>query len=60
MKKKILLVLITTLIMLTVGIMSASATTIVDSGTCGDAITWSLDDEGTLIIAGNGIVRTGL
>ena len=28
--------------------------TIVDSGTCGDNITWTLDDEGTLTISGTG------
>lgn len=26
----------------------------VDSGTCGDNLTWTLDDEGTLTISGNG------
>ena len=28
--------------------------TIIESGTCGDNLTWTLDDEGTLIISGTG------
>ena len=32
----------------------AYAATIVDSGTCGDDLTWKLDDEGTLTISGMG------
>ena len=35
---------------LSVGAMAA----IVDSGTCGDNVTWTLDDEGTLTISGAG------
>lgn len=33
---------------------TAEAATIVDSGICGDNITWTLDDEGTLTISGTG------
>lgn len=32
----------------------ASAVEIIDSGTCGENVTWTLDDEGTLVITGNG------
>ena len=31
-----------------------ASTTIVASGTCGDNLTWALDDEGTLTISGEG------
>ncbi len=34
--------------------LAASAATVVDSGTCGENITWVLDDEGTLTISGTG------
>ncbi len=34
--------------------LSASAADIVDSGTCGDNVTWTLDSEGTLTISGTG------
>ncbi len=40
-----------TLAMMT-GVVFAAET--VDSGTCGDNITWTLDDEGTLTISGTG------
>ena len=32
----------------------AEAATIVDSGTCGTNLTWTLDNEGTLTISGDG------
>lgn len=32
----------------------AEATTIVDSGDCGNSVTWTLDDEGLLTISGTG------
>ncbi len=32
----------------------AKAAEIIDSGTCGDNLTWTLDDEGTLTISGTG------
>ena len=34
-----------------------SAPEIVDSGTCGDDLTWTLDDAGTLTISGTGVMR---
>ena len=33
---------------------TAEAATIVENGTCGDNLTWTLDDEGTLTISGSG------
>ncbi len=36
------------------GAISARAAEVVDSGTCGDNLTWVLDDEGTLTISGTG------
>ena len=33
---------------------TAQATTILDSGTCGEGLTWTLDDTGTLTISGSG------
>jgi len=36
------------------GAISACAAEVVGSGTCGDNLTWVLDDEGTLTISGTG------
>ena len=36
---------------------TVSAAEIVDSGTCGDNLTWTLDDEGTLTISGDGAMK---
>ena len=36
---------------------TASAAEIVDSGTCGENLTWELDSEGTLTISGTGAMR---
>ena len=33
---------------------TANAATIVDSGACGNDLTWTLDDEGTLTVSGTG------
>ena len=35
---------------------SAQEAVIVDSGTCGDNLTWTLDNEGTLTVSGNGYI----
>ncbi len=37
-----------------IGAISVQAAEVVDSGTCGDNLTWVLDDEGTLTISGTG------
>ena len=39
---------------LTSSVLSASAAEISDSGTCGESVTWTLDDAGTLTISGTG------
>ncbi len=39
---------------LTSSVLSASAAEISDSGTCGQNLTWTLDDAGTLTISGTG------
>ncbi len=36
------------------GVLSASAASVVDSGICGENLTWTLDSEGTLTISGTG------
>ncbi|MBQ6863822.1 MAG: hypothetical protein IJO14_06255, partial [Clostridia bacterium] len=36
---------------------SADAATIVNSGTCGENLTWTLDSDGVLTIAGTGEMR---
>lgn len=52
MKKKLILTLvIVTACILLFSVLSVSATT---SGNCGDNVTWTLDDSGTLTISGSG------
>ena len=52
MKKKVIITLITVCTMLfAFGMINASAET---SGTCGDNLTWALNDEGTLTVSGIG------
>ncbi|MBQ5865991.1 MAG: leucine-rich repeat domain-containing protein [Oscillospiraceae bacterium] len=50
----VLLTVILAVVLLAVG---ASAAEIVDSGNCGDNVTWSLDSEGLLTISGSGKMR---
>ena len=40
--------------LLLIPVMKVEAAEIVDSGECGDNVTWTLDDEGTLVISGEG------
>ena len=57
MKKKLLITLIAVCtMMLAFCMVNASAET-VDSGTCGNNLTWTLDDEGTLKISGTGAMN---
>ena len=52
-----IIVLIATMFILAVSCITCNATEIVDSGECGEnlgTVTWTLDDEGTLTITGNG------
>lgn len=57
MKKKCskFLSVITAMLMLASVIpLSASAETVIDSGQCGEDVTWELDSEGTLTVSGTG------
>ena len=52
MKKTLILIfLITVFLIISVGVLNASAAS---SGTCGTKLNWILDDEGTLTISGTG------
>lgn len=51
MKNKFIMMLITTIITLFAAVAVANAA---DSGTCGENLKWSLDDEGVLTILGTG------
>ena len=51
MKKKLLVLVMICLTFFIVGSINAGAA---ESGSCGDNLTWTLDDEGTLIISGTG------
>lgn len=56
-KNLISLLLTATMLLSVFTVMSAQAAEVVASGTCGadgDNLTWTLDEEGTLIISGNG------
>ena len=52
--KKSISIILAVLLLLSVIPLTASAATIVDSGTCGENLTWALDDNGTLFISGTG------
>ena len=54
MKKKILSMLICVVMILSVIMVPVNAAT---SGTCGDNLTWTLDDDGTLAISGTGVIE---
>lgn len=56
MKKRLLLMLVLALL-LTFGATSAAWAATVDSGECGDNLTWTLDSDGTLTISGNGAME---
>lgn len=53
-RKRIWSMMLVLAMLLTMMPVSALAANIVDSGTCGDNLTWTLDDAGTLNISGNG------
>ena len=53
---KTLAIILSLVMLLSVVPVTASAATIVDSGTCGENIAWSLDYAGTLTIIGTGIM----
>ena len=55
MNKKSLLIMAVCILMCTIFFsFTANAATVVDSGKCGDNLTWTLDDTGKLTISGNG------
>ena len=56
MKKLLLSLFILSLLICTVFAISASAAEIIDSGSCGDNVTYTLDSDGLLRIEGSGIV----
>ena len=51
--KRVLTILLA-VVMVLCSVPVAFGANIVDSGTCGDNLTWTLDDEGTLTISGTG------
>ena len=57
LKKRFLSILLTALLLCAVPLVlvdTAWAASVVDSGSCGDKLTWSLSDDGTLTISGKG------
>ena len=57
LKKRFLSILLTVLLLCAVPLVlvdTAWAAGVVDSGSCGDNVTWSLSDDGTLTISGKG------
>lgn len=54
--KRLLTVLLTVALAVILLAVGVSAADIVDSGTCGDNLTWTLDSEGTLTISGAGMI----
>ena len=54
MKKRVISILLALIMICTLLPMSAFAATVIDSGACGDNLTWTLDSEGTLTISGTG------
>ena len=54
MKKKFLPLLLALAAVFALLTISASAADIVDSGTCGENLTWTLDSDGQLVISGTG------
>ncbi len=55
MKKRFLIVLFITMILLVIPLIANAAT--VDSGSCGTNVTWTLDDTGILTISGTGAMN---
>ena len=54
MKKKLLGLILALLMVFSLLPASAFAANVVQSGNCGDNMTWTLDDEGVLTITGTG------
>ena len=54
MKRKIFSIILAACMVLSLLPGTAGAAEVVDSGNCGDNLTWTLDREGTLTISGMG------
>ena len=54
MKKRIILITIIGLFLVMLPLMASAEPSIIDSGTCGENLTWTLDDQGVLSISGTG------
>ena len=52
MKKKIILTALAAILLLMLPLVSEAA--VIDSGSCGDHVTYSFDDSGILVISGSG------
>ena len=57
MKKTLAILLVLCMVLTILPIPALAAGTEVASGTCGDNLTWTLDEEGTLIISGSGAME---
>ena len=57
MKRKLLALFLAVVMCLSLLPVGALAATVVDSGSCGDNVTWTLDSEGTLTISGTGAME---
>ncbi len=55
--KKAFVLLLSALLLVGMVPMFSSAATIVDYGTCGDNMTWTLDSDGTLTVSGMGVMN---
>ena len=55
--RRALAILLSVLMLLGAMPLFSSAATIVDSGTCGDNLTWTLDSDGLLTISGSGAME---
>ena len=54
MKNRLISLMLAALLVVSLFPLSATAADIVDSGTCGDNLTWTLDSDGLLTISGTG------
>ena len=54
--KKVLSLFLALALCLSCFSITAFAADVIDSGTCGEELTWELTDDGTLTISGNGNV----
>ena len=58
MKKRMIMIMFIGLFLLILPIMAAAE--IVDSGSCGDNATWTLDDSGQMVISGTGKINVDM